>query len=248
MTLDCLMKGAMVVRASGVEPLSIGIADGRIAALAPEISEPARETIDAQGLHVFPGVLDAHVHFNDPGARFLGRCPHGLSRPGAGGGTCFIDMPLNSSPPTLDAASFDRKLAACRDRAYADFALWGGLTPDNLDQLEALAERGVVGFKAFMSASGIDDFRACDDESLYRGMRIAARLGLPVAVHAENNGMTRALSETGARGGPDVCAWTTLTRAPLRRRRRPSHARSRLRRTPAARSTWFTRAPRGVCS
>jgi allantoinase len=73
--------------------------------------------------------------------------------------------------------------------------LWGGLTPDNLDQLEALAECGVVGFKAFMSSSGIEDFRACDDESLYRGMRIAARLGLPVAVHAENEGMTRARAE-----------------------------------------------------
>ncbi len=201
MTLDCLVKGAMVVRASGVEPLSIGIADGRIAALGQEISEPARETIDARGLHVFPGVVDAHVHFNDPGRDSWEGVPTGSAALCAGGGTCFIDMPLNSSPPTLDAASFDRKLAACRDRAYADFALWGGLTPDNLDELEALAERGVVGFKAFMSASGIDDFRACDDETLYKGMRIAARLGLPVAVHAENNGMTSALSEIARSAG-----------------------------------------------
>ena len=194
MAFDCLIRGGMVVRASGVERLDIALEDGRIASVSPEITAPARTTIDASGLHVFPGVLDAHVHFNDPGRDAWEGVPTGSAALAAGGGTCFIDMPLNSSPPTLDADSFDRKLAACRGRAFADFALWGGLTPGNLDQMEALADRGVVGFKAFMSSSGIDDFLFCDDESLYKGMRIAARLGLPVAVHAENNGMTSALS------------------------------------------------------
>jgi allantoinase len=103
-------------------------------------------------------------------------------------------MPLNSSPPTLDAPSFASKLAAFKGEARTDFALWGGLTPDNIDQLEALAECGVVGFKAFMSSSGIEDFRRCDDETLFRGMQISARLGLPVAVHAENDGIVSALS------------------------------------------------------
>ena len=194
MAFDSLIRGGQVVQASGVGRLDIAIDAGRIASLAPEVSGPAREVIDARGLHVFPGVLDAHVHFNDPGRDSWEGVPSGSSALVAGGGTCFIDMPLNSSPPTLDSKSFDLKLAACSGRAFADFALWGGLTPDNLDQLEALAERGVVGFKAFMSGSGIDDFLRCDDESLYRGMRIAARLGLPVAVHAENDGMTSALS------------------------------------------------------
>ena len=158
------------------------------------MSDTAKETIDARGLHVFPGVLDAHVHFNDPGRAAWEGVGTGSAALAAGGGTCFIDMPLNSSPPTLTADSFDRKLAACQGAAYTDFALWGGLTPLNLDDMEALAGRGVVGFKAFMSASGIDDFPRCDDATLYRGMRIAARLGLPVAVHAENEGMTGTLS------------------------------------------------------
>jgi len=183
-----------VVTAFGVQKLDIGIEGGRIAALTPEICEGAHEIIDARGLHVFPGVVDSHVHFNDPGRDSWEGVPSGSSALVAGGGTFFMDMPLNSSPPTLDPASFDSKLAACAGRSFADFALWGGLTPDNLDQLEALAERGVIGFKAFMSASGIGDFRCCDDESLYRGMQIASRLGLPVAVHAENNGMTAARS------------------------------------------------------
>ncbi len=194
MALECVIRGGMVVRSTGVERLDIGIEAGQVSQLSPEIPGAARETIDANGLHVFPGVLDAHVHFNDPGRASWEGVPTGSSALVAGGGTCFIDMPLNSSPPTLDADSFDRKLAACAGRARADFALWGGLTPESLDHLEVLAERGVVGFKAFMSSSGIQDFRNCDDQTLYRGMRAAARLGLPVAVHAENDGMTAALS------------------------------------------------------
>jgi len=199
--MDCIIRDGIVVRASGAEKLDIGIQDGRISQLSPEITGPAESTINAAGLHVFPGVLDAHVHFNDPGRDAWEGAPTGSAALAAGGGTCFIDMPLNSSPPTLDAASFDRKLAAFRGRAFADFALWGGLTPGNLDQMEALAERGVVGFKAFMSSSGIDDFPCCDDESLYRGMQIAARLGLPVAVHAENNGMTSVLAARARAAG-----------------------------------------------
>ena len=208
MKLDCLLRGGQVVTATGIESLSIGIADGRIVVLSAEVSDPARDTIDARGLHVFPGVLDAHVHFNDPGRSAWEGVATGSAALAAGGGTCFIDMPLNSSPPTLTADSFDRKLAACQGAAYTDFALWGGLTPLNLDDMEALAERGVVGFKAFMSASGIDDFPRCDDETLYRGMRIAARLGLPVAVHAENEGMTGALSAIAkAEGRRSVRDW-----------------------------------------
>ena len=214
MALDCIIKSGLVVRASGVEKLDIGIEDGLISLVSPEISGPARSTINAGGLHVFPGVLDAHVHFNDPGRDAWEGTSTGSAALVAGGGTCFIDMPLNSSPPTLDADSFERKLAACRGRAFADFALWGGLTPGNIDQMEALAQRGVVGFKAFMSSSGIQDFPCCDDESLYRGMQVAARLGLPVAVHAENNGMTGVLS-SGARGAGRTSVWDYLASRPI---------------------------------
>jgi allantoinase len=95
-------------------------------------------------------------------------------------------MPLNSSPPVLDGQSFDLKLEAAKRSSLTDFALWGGLTPKNLDRMEELAERGVVGFKAFMCDSGIEDFPYADNDTLIAGMRTAARLGLPVAVHAED--------------------------------------------------------------
>jgi allantoinase len=204
MPLDLVIRDAIVIGPHGPEGMAIGVEGGRIVALSPEIAERARETMDARGLHAFPGIIDAHVHFNDPGRADWEGVLSGSSALAAGGGTCFIDMPLNSSPPTLDRGSFEAKLAALTGRARTDFALWGGLTPDNLGELEALAECGVVGFKAFMSSSGIEDFRSCDDETLFRGMRIAARLGLPVAVHAENDGMTRALAAEARGSGKNA--------------------------------------------
>jgi allantoinase len=201
MPYDLVIRGAQVISGDDGSPVSIGIEEGTITALEAEITGAAREVMDAAGLHVFPGVIDAHVHFNEPGRTRWEGAATGSAALSAGGGTCFIDMPLNSSPPTLDAASFAAKLSALSRTARTDFAFWGGLTPDNIDQLEALAECGVVGFKAFMSASGIEDFRACDDETLFRGMQIAARLGLPVAVHAENDGVVSALSRAARAGG-----------------------------------------------
>ena len=132
---------------------------GSIVELAPELRGDARETIDATGLHVFPGLIDPHVHFNEPGRTEWEGFATGSAALAAGGGTCFFDMPLNSSPPTLDGESFDLKLAAAQGEQPTDFALWGGLTPGNLDRMEELAERGVVGFKAFMSQQRDRGFR-----------------------------------------------------------------------------------------
>ena len=112
-----------------------------------------------------------------------------------------MDMPLNASPPTLDAASFDAKVAAARGVARTDFALWGGLVPGNGDRLPELADRGAAGFKAFMSGSGIDDFQAADDATLWQGMKVAAALGLPVLVHAESDAITAALARDAIAAG-----------------------------------------------
>src|SRR5204863_8623478 len=95
------------------------------------------------------------------------------------------DMPLNSTPPVVTAAAFDAKRASAEARSACDFGLWGGLVPGHIDDLESLADRGVIAFKAFMSHSGIDDFPKADLATLRAGMKRAAALGLPVAVHAE---------------------------------------------------------------
>ena len=205
MPWDLLIRGGEVVTPDGVRRADVAVDDEKIVELAPELSGDARETIDATGLHVFPGVIDPHVHFNEPGRTEWEGFETGSSALAAGGGTCFFDMPLNSSPPTLDGESFDLKRAAAEANSRSDFALWGGLTPNNLDRMEELAERGVVGFKAFMSNSGIEDFPRADDLTLYRGMSIAAKLGLPVAVHAENEELTSRLSaELSSAGGRGV--------------------------------------------
>jgi len=114
-------------------------------------------------------------------------------------------MPLNSSPPTLDAASFDAKVAAVSRTSRTDFALYGGLTPESLPSMHELAERGVVGFKAFMCPSGIEDFTSADDLTLLRGMEKAAALDLPVLLHAESAAITGALE--ASRTGTDVRAF-----------------------------------------
>lgn len=192
---DLLVRGGRLVTPEGILRADLAIADERFVAIAPDLEGDAAATIDATGLHVFPGVIDAHVHFNEPGRTEWEGVATGTRALAAGGATSYIDMPLNAHPPTVDAASFDLKLAAAQASALVDFALWGGLVPGNLERLAELAERGVVGFKAFMSNSGIDDFAAVDDLTLYEGMREAARLHLPVAVHAENDTITRLLAE-----------------------------------------------------
>jgi allantoinase len=195
MNHDLIIRNGTVVHSDRVARADIAIAGGTIVEIAPEIAGDARETIDASGLQIFPGLIDSHVHFNEPGRAEWEGFATGSSALAAGGGTCFFDMPLNSSPPVLDGASFDLKRAAAEKSSVTDFALWGGLTPQNLDSMEELAERGVVGFKAFMSSSGIDDFPRADDLTLYRGMRKAKQLGLPVAVHAESEAITAALTQ-----------------------------------------------------
>jgi allantoinase len=144
-------------------------------------------------------VIDAHVHFNEPGRSDWEGWATGTRALAAGGATACVEMPLNAHPPTVEAAAFDAKVAAAERSALVDFALWGGLVPGNLDRLEELAERGVVGFKAFMCDSGIDDFPAVDEETLAAGMARAAALGLPVAVHAEDPATLRAPAGTGWR-------------------------------------------------
>ena len=207
MTYDLIVRGGSVVTPEGTQAADIGISDGRFAAIADEISDGGSDAeIDARGLTVFPGMVDAHVHFNDPGRDAWEGAATGSAALAAGGGTVFVDMPLNSSPPTLDAESFDAKANTIAGRSHTDYALYGGLTPTNLDDMEALAEKGVAGFKAFMVPSGIDDFQFADDVTLLRGMEIAAALNLPVLLHAESLAITGRLGAdlvdplTGANG------------------------------------------------
>ena len=119
----------------------------------------------------------------------------------AGGATAAIDMPLNAHPPTVTGAAFDEKRRCLERSALVDVALWGGLVPGGVEAMDELADLGVVGFKAFMCSSGIDDFEGVDDLTLYEGMCRAAALGLPVAVHAESESITAGLAQRARAAG-----------------------------------------------
>src|SRR4051812_13272245 len=191
------VRGGTVVAPGGARVADVGVTDGLVAEVGDGLD--GARVVDATGLHVLPGALDPHVHFNEPGREHWEGLATGTAALAAGGVTGFFDMPLNSSPPLLDAAAFDAKLAAAQVSARVDFGFWGGLVPGNRGRLAELAARGVVGFKAFMCDSGIAEFPAADDATLREGMARCAELGRIVAVHAEDPASLSAPAGPGAR-------------------------------------------------
>lgn len=210
---DLVLRNGRLVTPAGVVRADLGVSGGVITAVGEGLT--GRTEIAASGLHVFPGLIDAHVHFNEPGRTQWEGFASGSAALAAGGGTTFFEMPLNADPPLLTPAQFDTKRAAAERSSLTDFALWGGLTPDNLGEMAALAACGVVGFKAFMSNSGIPEFRAVDDFTLFEGLARAADLGLPVAVHAESEALTAGLSAKLQAAGGHAVADYLASRPPV---------------------------------
>jgi allantoinase len=205
-----IVRNVQVVTPNGAHTTDVFVEDGRFTTTA---SGP--ET-DATGLTMLPGLIDVHVHFNEPGRADWEGAATGSRALAAGGGTTFFDMPLNSSPCTVDAAAFRAKRAALEAASITDFGLWGGIVPGNRECIPELAELGVIGFKAFMADSGLPEFPRADDLTLLRGMEEAAKLGLPVAVHAETNELLQA-SGAGIRdylnSRPVIAEVTAIRRA-----------------------------------
>jgi allantoinase len=185
---------------TGVSTVDIAISDGVIAAVGPNLAS-ASEEIDATGLHVLPGGIDSHVHFNEPGHTDWETIANGSAALAAGGYSAFVDMPLNSLPVTTDGEAFDQKLAAAKASSRLDFGLWGGLIPGNINRLEELHARGVLGFKAFMCPSGLAEFPGCDERTLRDGMLRIAALGTILLLHAEDPGIVDALSRKAIAAG-----------------------------------------------
>jgi len=206
--LDLIVRGGTIVTPDGLQRADLAVQGERIVRIAPEISDPSGAVLEAEGCYVLPGIIDAHVHFNEPGRTEWEGLASGSAALAAGGGTAFFDMPLNSEPPVIDAARLREKRALAEEKSCVDFALWGGLIPGNLDQLASLRDAGVVGFKAFMSESGIASFPRVNATVLREGMKRAAKLGLPVAVHAEDETLAaRFTAAEQAAGRHDAAAW-----------------------------------------
>lgn len=204
-----------MVASDGVLARDILIRDGRVVALVEPGADRAAEEIDARGLVALPGVVDAHVHFNEPGRSEWEGWEHGSRAAAAGGVTTVIDMPLNSLPPTIDGAAFDAKREAAERGSIVDFALWGGLVGIDPGPLRELAARGAVGCKAFLCESGVPEFPALADDDVLPAMHAAADAGLLVAVHAEDEGLVREATERVREDGrKDPSAWVA-SRPPL---------------------------------
>ena len=163
------------------------IVDGeRIAAIAPHSAVPPDALLQDFGSHfVLPGLIDTHIHINEPGRTDWEGFETATRAAAASGYTCLVDMPLNSIPATTSVEALEKKRAAAQAKALVDYAFWGGAVEGNAAHLKLLAEAGVLGFKAFLVPSGVDEFSMLNEAGLREAMPIIAALGLPFLVHAE---------------------------------------------------------------
>jgi allantoinase len=187
MDIVLAIRGERVVTPEGTRPAAVLVeSGGRIAAVAPPDAVPAGcQVFDAGRAAVLPGLVDTHVHVNEPGRTEWEGFATATRAAAAGGVTTIVDMPLNSSPVTTTAAALAAKIAAARGKLHVDCGFWGGLVPGGAGDLEALAGAGALGVKAFLCPSGIDDFLPATEADLRAGMAVLARLGLPLLAHAE---------------------------------------------------------------
>jgi allantoinase len=205
---DLAIRGGRVVTSDGVIDADVLIQGERITGIVPPDGGNADREIDARGLVVLPGVVDAHVHVNEPGRTEWEGWLAATRGAAAGGVTTIADMPLNSIPPTTTALAFDQKYEAAARSAIVDFALWGGLVDDDVERLRQLAECGVVGVKAFMCPSGVDEFPHIPEGALALALGAAAEARLLVAVHCEDEAVVAVTTEHVRRTGRrDARAW-----------------------------------------
>ncbi|MFB5662840.1 allantoinase AllB [Alteribacillus sp. HJP-4] len=184
---DLVIKNGLAVLEDEVAQLSIAVKDGKIAAAAPEIKDDKAEKVwDAAGSYIFPGAIDTHVHFSEPGRAHWEGFESGSNMMAAGGCTTYFDMPLNGIPSTTSIDALEEKAGIGKEKSVVDFGLWGGLVPGNEQDIAELAEGGVIGFKAFLSPTGNEEFERADDETLLRGMREISQTGKLLALHSES--------------------------------------------------------------
>src|SRR5437667_86567 len=180
---EWVIAGKRVVTPEGIVAAAVVIADGRIVEVR-DYSTASRgaRTVDAGAAVVLPGVVDTHVHVNEPGRTEWEGFETATRAAAAGGVTTIVDMPLNSVPVTTTVDALVQKARAAAGRALVDYAFWGGVVPGNAEQLAPLARAGVLGFKCFLVASGIDEFPPVSAADALDRLRDGRRAGLPITV------------------------------------------------------------------
>jgi allantoinase len=186
--LDVVFRARRMIAPDGERPGQVGVRDGRIVVVqdlaTPLVAAQQVELADDEVL--LPGLVDSHVHINDPGRTEWEGFDTATRAAAAGGVTTLVDMPLNSVPPTVDTASLDVKRATAEGRVHVDVGFWGGAVPGNAGDLHDLYRAGVFGFKSFTLHSGVDEFGHLDHDQLADVMRRLADLGAMLIVHAED--------------------------------------------------------------
>jgi allantoinase len=198
---EVLLRSARVVTPDGERPAAVAVADGRITGvLAHDAPAPATARVVELGeLALLPGLVDTHVHVNEPGRTEWEGFATATRAAAAGGVTTIVDMPLNSVPPTVDPDALRVKRKAAEGKVHVDVGFWGGAVPGNLTHLQALHDHGVFGFKCFLLHSGVDEFPALTGEGLSAAMAELARVGALLIVHAED---ARTIEDAPQRPGP----------------------------------------------
>lgn len=208
MKTDLYLKNALVVTKDKIFSGGVTISNGKISQVVSNAAEiDAEEVIDLSGKVLLAGVVDGHVHFNEPGRAEWEGYEAGSKAAAAGGTTTIFEMPLNATPPTISQDLLQKKRSAVEKKCVIDYGQWGGLVNNNLADLQAMHEDGVVAFKAFTSESGVD-FKRIDDDILYAGLQLSKQFKTIIGLHAENEFVTTLLAgRLKAAGRTDRAAW-----------------------------------------
>lgn len=197
MTFDCVVHARAALIDGVFQPAWIGIAGGSIAAIDDAPLEGPLTAL-AEDEVLIPGLVDTHVHVNEPGRTEWEGFASATRAAAAGGVTTIVDMPLNSIPSTISIEALEAKRAVASGAVNVGF--WGGAVPQNLGSLRELHDGGVFGFKCFLSPSGVPEFEHLDAGQLERALAEVAELGSLLLVHAEDPAVLDAHANDGGRG------------------------------------------------
>ncbi len=213
---EVILRGERVLIDGVLRPAAIQVRGGRIAAIAHLNQVGAGLDVwDAGDAVVMAGLVDTHVHVNDPGRSEWEGFETATRAAAAGGVTTVLDMPLNSIPATTSVAALEEKRDVARGRCHVDVGFIGGVVPGNVHDLEPLARGGVLAFKCFLVESGVDEFRSVSERDLWAALPVLASLGRPLMVHAElPEPINRAVAALGADADPRCYATWLMTRPP----------------------------------